>query len=68
MDTFDDLDLGRQAEYDQIDTDADLGAFEDAAYWRALRRHGMPWPLAAALVIRRAGTQAVVAHFGASEE
>lgn len=57
---FDDLDFSRQAERDQIDTDVDDAAYESASYWRALRRHGVPWPLAAVLVIRAQTTSAVV--------
>lgn len=68
MTTLSDLELSRQAEHDQIDTDADLDAFEAAAYWQALRRYRVPRLLAAALVIRRAGTQAVVAHVAAEVE
>ncbi len=65
---FDDLDFSRQSERDQIDTDADDAAYGSASYWRALRRHGVPWPLAAALVIRAATTSSVVARVVADQD
>lgn len=68
MTTIADLDLARQADHDHIETDADLDAFGAASYWRALRRYGVPWPIAAALVIRRAGAPVVVVGIGGDEE
>lgn len=60
MTTLADLDLARQADHDQIETDTDLDAFGAASYWQALRRYGVPWLVAALLVVRRAGADVVV--------
>lgn len=67
MTTIADLDLARQAEHDRIETDTDLDAFEAASYWQALRRYGVPWLVAALLVIRRVGVPSVVVQVGAGE-
>lgn len=51
---IDEVDLGRQAQRDQEDTFAEDEAYSHATYWRALRRHRLPWWLAAGLVLARA--------------
>lgn len=65
--TIADLDLARQAEHDRIETDSDLDAFSAASYWRALRSYGVPWIIAAMLVVRRDGAPSVVVQFAESE-
>lgn len=67
MTTISDLDLARQAEHDRLETDADLDAFGAASYWQALRRYGVPWLIAAVLVVRQAGAPSVVVQFADGE-
>jgi len=56
------LDARREQFAEQADTEAWEAAYNTAAYWRALKAEGVPWWLAAVLVIRNQATLALTAR------